>query len=199
MSLTSYRAAPPRAGGVDWTAVRGNAGALGLPRRRFGGWIGRPGGDLLSRALRHSTMGAGEFHGRVRDGIGCRLPAMATRSSNPPPGRLPGKTVVRQAAAATGKRGRADPKGSHPGDRRPPVRGRPSAAAEGGGSGAALCAGGAPPADNGCLSENDFPEDDSPGDDFHAWWQVTRLAGQVWPRTAAPNRGYRAARAIRTS
>jgi hypothetical protein len=124
MSLTSYRAAPPRAGGVDWTAVRGNAGALGLPRRRFGGWIGRPGGDLLSRALRHSTMGAGEFHGRVRDGIGCRLPAMATRSSNPPPGRLPGKTVVRLAAAATGKRGRADPKGSHRG-----IAGRPSAAA----------------------------------------------------------------------
>jgi hypothetical protein len=29
-------------------------------------------------------MGAGVFHGRVRDGIGCRLPAMATRSSNPP-------------------------------------------------------------------------------------------------------------------
>ena len=28
-------------------------------------------------------MGAGEFHGRVRDGIGCRLPAMATRSSGP--------------------------------------------------------------------------------------------------------------------
>ena len=32
------------------------------------GW---PGGDLLSRALRHSTMGAGGFHGRVRNGIGC--------------------------------------------------------------------------------------------------------------------------------
>src|SRR6201996_6371452 len=48
------------------------------------GWIGRPGGDLLSRALRHSTMGAGAFHGRVRDGIGCRRPAMTTRSSNPP-------------------------------------------------------------------------------------------------------------------
>ena len=31
-------------------------------------------------------MGAGGFHGRVRDGIGCRLPAMATRSSNPPGG-----------------------------------------------------------------------------------------------------------------
>ena len=27
-------------------------------------------------------MGAGDFHGRVRDGIGCRLPAMATRSSS---------------------------------------------------------------------------------------------------------------------
>jgi hypothetical protein len=29
-------------------------------------------------------MGAGGFHGRVRDGIGCGPPAMATRSSNPP-------------------------------------------------------------------------------------------------------------------
>jgi hypothetical protein len=57
------------------------------PRWYFG-WIGGPGGDLLSRALRHSTMGAGEFHGRVRDGIGCRLPAKATRSSNPPRWKL---------------------------------------------------------------------------------------------------------------
>jgi hypothetical protein len=47
------------------------------------GWVGRPGGDLLSRALGHSTMGAGDFHGRVRDGIGCGLPAMTTRSSSP--------------------------------------------------------------------------------------------------------------------
>ncbi len=29
-----------------------------------------PGGDLLSRVLRRSTLGAGGFHGRVRDGIG---------------------------------------------------------------------------------------------------------------------------------
>ena len=29
-------------------------------------------------------MGAGGFHGRVRDGIGCGPPAIATRSSNPP-------------------------------------------------------------------------------------------------------------------
>src|SRR5690349_18667545 len=46
--------------------------------------MGRPGGDLLSRALRHSTMGAGGFHGRVRDGIGWGTPAMTTRSSHPP-------------------------------------------------------------------------------------------------------------------
>ena len=32
--------------------------------------LGRSGGDRLSRALRHSTMGAGAFNGRVRDGIG---------------------------------------------------------------------------------------------------------------------------------
>ena len=32
--------------------------------------LGRPGGDRLSRVLRHSTMGAGAFNGRVRDGIG---------------------------------------------------------------------------------------------------------------------------------
>ena len=68
MSLTSYRAAPPRVGGGVF----------------FVGWIGGPGGDLLSRVLRHSTMGAGDFHGRVRDGIGCGLPAKATRLSNPP-------------------------------------------------------------------------------------------------------------------
>ena len=54
------------------------------------GWIGGPGGDLLSRALWHSTMGAGDFHGRVRDGIGCGLPAIATRLSNPPVAALAG-------------------------------------------------------------------------------------------------------------
>ena len=39
--------------------------------RRF---LIRPGGDLLSRALRRSTMGAEGFHGRVRNGIGCIAP-----------------------------------------------------------------------------------------------------------------------------
>ena len=33
-----------------------------------------PGGDLLSRVLRRSTIGAEGFHGRVRDGIGCIAP-----------------------------------------------------------------------------------------------------------------------------
>ena len=47
--------------------------------KRFQIAICRPGGDLLSHTLRCSTIGAGEFHGRVRDGIGWGLPARATR------------------------------------------------------------------------------------------------------------------------
>ena len=66
MSLTSYRAAPPRVG------VCGDV----VPA-----WW--PGGDLLSRRLSGSTMGAGVFHGRVRDGIGCVNAAMGTRPPNP--------------------------------------------------------------------------------------------------------------------
>jgi hypothetical protein len=41
--------------------------------------LGRPGSDLLFQVLRLSTIGAGEFNGRVRDGIGFRLPATTTR------------------------------------------------------------------------------------------------------------------------
>ncbi len=41
--------------------------------------LGGPGGDRLSRALRHSTMGAEAFDGRVRDGIGSGGFAWATR------------------------------------------------------------------------------------------------------------------------
>jgi hypothetical protein len=70
MSLTSYRAAPPRVG-VVWVS-------------EDPAWW--PGGDRLSRVLRRSTMGAGVFHGRVRDGNGCINPAMATG----PPGRILG-------------------------------------------------------------------------------------------------------------
>src|SRR5262249_16280000 len=41
--------------------------------------LGRPGSDLLFQVLRLSTIGAGKFNGRVRDGIGFRLPANTTR------------------------------------------------------------------------------------------------------------------------
>lgn len=43
--------------------------------------LSRPGSDLLSRVLRRSTIGAGAFHGRVRNGNGCGRPAMTTRSA----------------------------------------------------------------------------------------------------------------------
>jgi len=113
MSLTSYRAAPPRVGGVvcicsgvacwplralrlmprvaqrfrccvllvrRWVWRRC---VLGLAARCRWGFRG-PGGDRLSRTLGCSIMGAGGFHVRVRDGIGCGPSAMATRSSEPP-------------------------------------------------------------------------------------------------------------------
>src|ERR1700722_14456734 len=41
--------------------------------------LGRPGSDLLSQGLSHSTIGAEEFNGRVRDRIGCKLLARTTR------------------------------------------------------------------------------------------------------------------------
>jgi hypothetical protein len=41
--------------------------------------LGRPGSDLLFQALRLSTIGAGKFNGRVRDGIGFSLSAKTTR------------------------------------------------------------------------------------------------------------------------
>ncbi len=41
--------------------------------------FGEPGGDLLFRALRQSTIGAGAFHFRVRDGIGWGDTAITTR------------------------------------------------------------------------------------------------------------------------
>ena len=41
--------------------------------------LGRPGSDLLSHVLRRSIIGAEKFNGRVRNGIGFRLLAIATR------------------------------------------------------------------------------------------------------------------------
>jgi hypothetical protein len=50
-------------------------------KRRFQRAFGRPGSDLLSRVLRRSTISAGAFHGRVRNGIGCSRSAITTRSA----------------------------------------------------------------------------------------------------------------------
>ena len=89
MSLTSYRAAPPRGRVVRLVAGYANAAPGFWPVRRVvhviarecdkrGFVLGRPGDDLLSRVLRHSTIGAEAFNGRVRDGIGFRRLAQAT-------------------------------------------------------------------------------------------------------------------------
>ena len=82
MSLTSYRAAPPRG-----ECIKQNSGLCGAAGSCFIFdcedllWIVfcRPGGDLLSRVLRQSTIGAEAFDGRVRDGIGSGHFARATR------------------------------------------------------------------------------------------------------------------------
>ena len=48
----------------------------------------RPGGDLLSRALRRSTIGPEELNDRVRNGIGWGLLGIATRSARGTNSRL---------------------------------------------------------------------------------------------------------------
>ena len=53
----------------------------------------RFGGDLLSRVLGRSTIGAAALNGRVRDGIGCFARAVATK---------PGKPTGRRPLAAPG-------------------------------------------------------------------------------------------------
>jgi hypothetical protein len=50
--------------------------------------LGWPGGDLLSRALRHSTIGAEAVNDRVRDGIGSGHLATATRPAKDRWGRI---------------------------------------------------------------------------------------------------------------
>ena len=95
MSLTSYRAAPPRVTKCvslglqrhcSFKCKRPLKAALAAERRtiekrRLKHALCRPGSDLLSRVLRRSTISAGAFHGRVRNGIGCSHPAITTRSA----------------------------------------------------------------------------------------------------------------------
>jgi hypothetical protein len=59
----------------------------------FGGLF-RFGGDLLSRVLGRSTIGAAALNGRVRDGIGCFARAVATK-----PGKRTGGVPLWDGAA----------------------------------------------------------------------------------------------------
>ena len=81
MSLTSYRAAPPRVRSVAFGFLRRCVARLcrcvGIVR--VGTFPVRSGGDLLSHVLRRSTIGVGALIGRVRDGIGSFASTMATR------------------------------------------------------------------------------------------------------------------------
>ena len=54
---------------------------LNIVEEDFCSVLGRPGSDLLFQALRLSTIGAEDFDGRVRDGIGYGLLAVTTRSA----------------------------------------------------------------------------------------------------------------------
>ena len=78
MSLTSYRAAPPRANKKAAARLPGS----GLEKHVNGFLLtppAKPGDDLLFHCLSSSTIGAVWFHGRVRDGIGWVTDAMVTK------------------------------------------------------------------------------------------------------------------------
>ena len=96
MSLTSYRTAPPR----DNECGQGIGGRR---RIRAMGWLGS---DLLSRALRRSTIGAAGFHCRVRDGIGCFTRAITAKPTHRPDASLPFPIAVSSPAAPTAVCGR---------------------------------------------------------------------------------------------
>ena len=81
MSLTSYRAAPPR----DETIATKYHTTSFLNRKEINiifVLIRRPGNDLLFHTLRCSTIGAEKFNGRVRDGIVFRPLAIITKLIN---------------------------------------------------------------------------------------------------------------------
>ena len=75
MSLTSYRAAPSRATCLNLLCMIETIVRETLFIREFI----RFGSDLLSHALRRSTIGATALNCRVRDGTGCFACAMTTK------------------------------------------------------------------------------------------------------------------------
>jgi hypothetical protein len=102
MSLTSYRAAPPRDScaffalycrfvrgkrrvGPGWSPMGLGLGGYEIVLRATGALahdlsvLIRFGGDLLSHDLSRSTIGAVALNGRVRDGIGCFAHAVTTK------------------------------------------------------------------------------------------------------------------------
>jgi hypothetical protein len=91
MSLTSYRAAPPRAEIPSKYYFDGDPSSregIGVEEIVNGFLIwcvlhvaraSMPGDDLLFHRLSDSTIGAVGFHGRVRNGIGWDTDAIATR------------------------------------------------------------------------------------------------------------------------
>ena len=85
MSLTSYRAAPPRDGDCPPGAGRIERFAPRRGRPRESEWVfmrpsaSMPGDALLFQRLSVSTIGADWFHGRVREGIGWVTDAMVTK------------------------------------------------------------------------------------------------------------------------
>ena len=64
--------------------------------------LGGPGGDLLSRVLRHSTISAEGFNGRVRDGIGFGPLAPATGPAKIVGDRQPLQAAVDRVASNAG-------------------------------------------------------------------------------------------------
>ena len=91
MSLTSYRAAPPRVtirapskyhfDGIEKKAAARlpGSGSKNIANGFFESPVSKPGDDLLFHCLGSSTIGAVRFHGRVRDGIGWVTDAMVTK------------------------------------------------------------------------------------------------------------------------
>ena len=90
MSLMSYRTAPPRA-----KLEHGGQRARQREDRKCA--LIRSGSDLLSHALRRSTIGATVLNHRVRNGIGCFTRAMTTK-----PEQRTSRDTVFQSRASTG-------------------------------------------------------------------------------------------------